>query len=171
VIGLTIESLPLRVKAENVANLDILPYKNALERILTEVDQKSDLIVLLSHDGFDADSLLATQLDHRVDMIIGGHSHIAISEPYQVNGIYILSTGSHLQALGIADLEVENDQIVSFASQLLPLTAAPVDYYSELGDFLKLNIGDLETRLAKPAGTLPYDFEVDKFRVTPGSQW
>lgn len=171
VIGLTIESLPLRVKAENVANLDILPYKDALERILTEVDQKSDLIVLLSHDGFDADSLLATQLDHRVDMIIGGHSHIAISEPYQVNGIYILSTGSHLQALGIADLEVENDQIVSFASQLLPLTAAPVDYYSELGDFLKLNIGDLETRLAKPAGTLPYDFEVDKFRVTPGSQW
>jgi len=171
VIGLTIESLPLRVKAENVKDLTILPYKTALDRILPEVDSKSDLVILLTHNGFDADSLLATALDERVDMIIGGHSHTAITEPLQINGIYILSTGSHLQALGVADLEVENDRISSFNSRLIPLTAAPVDYYSELKDFMAKSVGELELELSRTAGYLPYDFEVDKFKVTAGSQW
>jgi 2',3'-cyclic-nucleotide 2'-phosphodiesterase (5'-nucleotidase family) len=115
VIGLTIESLPLRVKSENVKDLTIVPYKEAVEFLLTKVDAESDLVVLLTHNGFDADSLLATELDDRVDLIIGGHSHIAIPEPMRVNGIYILSSGSHLQNLGVADMEVENDRIVSFS--------------------------------------------------------
>ncbi len=171
VIGLTIESLPLRVKSENVKNLTIVPYKEAVERLLTEVDAQSDLVVLLTHNGFDADSLLATELDERVDIIIGGHSHIAIPEPMQVNGIYILSSGSHLQSLGVADMEVENDRVVSFDNRLIPLTAAPKDYYSELGDFLIRSVGELERSLAQTAGTLPFPFEVDKFSVTRGSQW
>jgi len=171
VIGLTIESLPLRVKSENVKDLTIVPYKEAVEFLLTKVDAESDLVVLLTHNGFAADSLLATELDDRVDLIIGGHSHIAIPEPMRVNGIYILSSGSHLQNLGVADMEVENDRIVSFDNRLIPLTAAPIDYYSELGDFLNRSVGELERSLAQTAGRLPFAFEVDKFKVTQGSQW
>ena len=171
VIGLTIQSLPLRVKAENVKDLTILPYKDAVDKILPEVDANSDLIILLTHNGWEADSLLATQLDERVDIIIGGHSHVFIDQPTQVNGIYMLSAGSHLQVLGVADLEVENDRVVSFENRLIPLSAAPVDYYSELKDFMALTIGKLEEELSRTAGYLPYPFEVDKFKVTAGSQW
>jgi 2',3'-cyclic-nucleotide 2'-phosphodiesterase (5'-nucleotidase family) len=171
VIGLTIASLSERVKAENVKDLSILPYKEAVDRILPMVDAKCDLLILLTHNGWEADSLLATQLDNRVDLIIGGHSHVATPEPVQVNGIYLLSAGSHLQVLGIADLEVEDDRITKFSNRLLPLSAAPRDYYSSLKDFLRDSIGALETALSKTAGYLPYPFEVDKFKVTRGSQW
>lgn len=171
VIGLTIASLPERVKAENVALLTILPYKEAVDRILPEVDAASDLVILLTHNGWEADSLLASVLDDRVDLIIGGHSHMSITEPTQVNGIYILSAGSHLQALGQADLDVVEDRIVSFQTRLIPLYAAPKDYHSDLKDFLSSSIGELERALSITAGYLPYAFEVDKFSITRGSQW
>lgn len=171
VIGLTIDSLPERVKAENVANLNILPYTEAIHRVLAEVDAASDLIVLLTHNGWEADSLLATQLDDRVDMIIGGHSHLALEEAAVVNGIYILSAGSHLQALGQVDLKVKRDRIRRFSNTLIPLSQAPAAYESRLKGFLEQSIGELERELATTAGYLPYRFQVDKFNVTQGSFW
>ncbi len=171
IIGLTIESLPERVKPENVAPITILPYLEAIDRIIAEVDARSDLIILLTHNGWEADSLLATQLDDRVDIIVGGHSHISIPKPVQVNGIYILSAGSHLNYLGIADLKVKKDRITKFSSYLQPLTQPPAEYKSELAPFLDETIGELEKSLNKVAGILPYDFKVDKFKPTEGSFW
>lgn len=171
VIGLTVESLPERVKPENVADINILPYKSAIDRVVAEVDQATDLIVLLTHNGWEADSLLATQLDDRVDIIVGGHSHLALPEAAQVNGIYILSAGSHLQYLGIADLKVRADRITEFENHLVKLEQAPEDYKSSLKPFLEDTIGELERSLNQVVGSLPYPFEVDKFRVTKGSAW
>lgn len=171
VIGLTIDSLPERVKPENVAPITILPYKEAIDRIIAEVDAQSDLVILLTHNGWEADSLLATQLDDRVDIIVGGHSHLSIPKPTQVNGIYMLAAGSHLQYLGVADLKMKKDRIVKFKNRLQPLTQPPTNYKSELAPFLDETIGELERSLNKVAGTLPYDFKVDKFKPTKGSRW
>jgi 2',3'-cyclic-nucleotide 2'-phosphodiesterase (5'-nucleotidase family) len=171
VIGLTLVELPEKVKTENVAPLTILPYKAALDRILNEVDRNSDLIILLTHNGWEADSLLATMLDDRVDMIIGGHSHIAIQELTQVNGIYILSAGSHLMYLGAADIEVRDDRIASFASSLIPLSPPPEGYRSQLTEFIEETAGELEVALGKVVGISPFAFTVDKYSVTPSSRW
>ncbi|MCB5287271.1 MAG: bifunctional metallophosphatase/5'-nucleotidase [Candidatus Cloacimonetes bacterium] len=171
VIGLTIESLPERVKPENVAPITILPYTQAIDRIIAEVDAQSDLIILLTHNGWEADSLLATQLDDRIDIIVGGHSHISIPEPTQINGIYMLSAGSHLSYLGVADLKVKKDRIIQFNNYLQPLSQAPDEYVSELAPFLEQTIGELEKSLSKVAGILPFDFKVNKFQPTEGSFW
>nr|MDK2850982.1 5-nucleotidase / UDP-sugar diphosphatase [Candidatus Cloacimonadota bacterium] len=171
VIGLTIQSLPDRVKAENVQDIEILPYAEALDAILDEVDEATDLIVLLTHNGFDQDQELARALDDRVDLIIGGHSHLATTKPVVENGIYILSSGSHLRFLGQIDLEVEDDRISSISSQLIALSQPPEDFQSEIADFLIENISDMERQLSKVSGILPFDFEVDKYSVTKGSDW
>ncbi|MCK9556462.1 MAG: bifunctional UDP-sugar hydrolase/5'-nucleotidase [Candidatus Cloacimonetes bacterium] len=171
VIGLTIDSLPERVKPENVANLNILPYKEAIDRVLDEADAKSDLLVLLSHNGWEADSLLATQLDERVDMIIGGHSHLAFEPAQVVNGIYIVSTGSHLQSLGQVDLKLRQDRITHFSNRLIPLSQPPADYQSDLASFLEESVGEMERKLSKTVGILPEPFISDKFSVTPSIMW
>lgn len=171
VIGLTIESLPLRVKSENVQELDILPYTEALKRVLPELKGKCDLIILLTHNGLDEDIELARKLDDSVPIIIGGHSHIATPEPQVVNGKYIFSTGSHLQNLGIVDLDIEDGRITKLDSRLVPLTAPPADYPSKLQSFMEETIGEMERALAKPAGVLPFAFEVNKYQVTAGSHW
>lgn len=171
IIGLTIDSLPLRVKPENVAPLSILPYKEALDKVLDEVKAQSDIVVLLTHNGWEADSLLATRLDDRVDLIVGGHSHLAFSKAKEVNGIYIVSSGSHLQYLGIVDLKLKRRKIARFSNRLQPLNQPPEDYKGTLDEFLEETIGRLNKELGRKIAILPFDFEVDKYRITEGSLW
>lgn len=171
VMGLTIDSLPLRVKPENVEPLTISPYLEALDRYLPQLRAKSDIVILLTHNGWDADSLLATQIQGGVDMIIGGHSHIAIDSPMKINDIYIASAGSHLRYLGEIDLKVKRGKIKDYQSRLIALTQPPEEYESALKAFLDTTIGVMEKELSKPAGILPYDFVVDKFSITKGNKW
>jgi len=83
----------------------------------------------------------------------------------------MLSAGSHLQYLGVADLKVKADRITSFESHLISLDQPPLDYQSSLKPFLEETIGELERSLSQEAGILPYPFEVNKFRITQGSFW
>ncbi|MFW5627952.1 MAG: bifunctional metallophosphatase/5'-nucleotidase [Candidatus Cloacimonadaceae bacterium] len=171
VMGLTIDSLPLRVKPENVEPLTILPYLDALDKYLPKLRAESDITILLTHNGWEADSLLATQIDGGVDMIIGGHSHIAIDSPLKINNIYIASAGSHLRYLGEIDLKVKRGKIKNYENRLIPLSQPTKDYESELKDFLNETIGEMERELSKPAGILPFDFVVNKFAITKGTSW
>lgn len=171
VLGLTLVELPEKVKIENVAHLEILPYKAAIERYLDDLDKATDLIVILSHNGFEADSLLATQLDDRVDLIIGGHSHSYINAPKRVNGIYILQAGSNLSHLGVADLEVVDDRIMSFNSYLVPLVQVPVSAKNPLRLFIRQMSERIEAQLGQVIAVIPEDWVPDKFVSTSLSRW
>lgn len=175
IMGLTMLDLSEKVKRENVANLTILSYQDAINQYLDELDAKTDLIVLLTHIGLDADSLLATTLDQRVDLIIGGHSHDTVSEPYQVNGIYIASAGSYLNALGIIDVEVQDDRIVAYTSQILPLLSPnprpPEEYSSPLSSFVASIADSLEQEMNTVIAHLPQDWIPNKFAETELSKW
>ena len=171
ILGLTLVELPEKVKIENVSGIRILPYKEAIDRYLEDLDRQTDLIVILSHNGFEADSLLATQLDARVDLIIGGHSHSYIESPLQVNGIYILQTGSYLSHLGVADLEVENDRVTAFTSRLVPLSQIPLSKANPLKLLVSQMSRRIEAQLGQVIATIPEDWVPDKFSSTALSRW
>lgn len=171
VLGLTLTELPEKVKRENVTGLTILPYKEAIDKYIEAVDKQSDLLILLTHNGFAADSLLATELDDRVDLIIGGHSHTVISEPCKVNGIYLASTGAYLNYLGEINLEVKNDRITSYASQLIPLFAPEYLPETSLNQFVNTMAENLNKELGEVIATIPEDWIPDKFKETTVSRW
>ena len=171
VLGLTLTDLPEKVKRENVAELTILPYKEAIDKYIEEVDKQSDLLILLTHNGFAADSLLATELDDRVDLIIGGHSHTVISEPCKVNGIYLASTGAYLNYLGAINLEVQNDHITSYESCLIPLFAPENLPETPLNRFVSVMADSLDIETGKVIATIPEDWVPDKFKETAVSRW
>lgn len=129
VLGLTMTDLNEKVKAENVSKLKVLPYKQAVNKYLKELDKKTDVIILLTHIGMEADSLLATQLDNRVDIIVGGHSHTEIPKPLYVNGILILQTGSYLTNQGSVILNVDQDRVTledNLTNVISPLLASQI---------------------------------------------
>lgn len=70
-----------------------------------------DLTVLLTHIGYDSDVQLAKMIDPAlgVDMIIGGHSHTALSEATKVNDILIAQAGTGADQIGRFDITVDDD--------------------------------------------------------------
>jgi 2',3'-cyclic-nucleotide 2'-phosphodiesterase (5'-nucleotidase family) len=89
---------------EGIAFTD--PTEAAAEQVryLREREQ-ADVIVCLSHLGYEPDRKLAADVAG-IDVILGGHSHTRLAEQVWVNGTLIMQTGAHSVALGRADLIV-----------------------------------------------------------------
>lgn len=59
-----------------------------------------DMVIVVSHQGLDADRALAERLEG-VDLILGGHSQSLINPPEIVNGIAICQAGKNGENLGV----------------------------------------------------------------------
>lgn len=80
----------------------------------------AEVVVLLSHNGFDVDRKLATLVDG-IDVILTGHTHDAVPVAVRVEDTLILSSGSHGKYLGRVDLEVSGGKVVDYSSSLIPV--------------------------------------------------
>ena len=82
--------------------------------------QGAEIVVLLSHNGFDVDQKLATMIDG-IDVILTGHTHDAIPKGIRIKDTLLLSSGSHGKYLGRVDLKVKNGKVVDTSSNLIPI--------------------------------------------------
>ena len=73
---------------------------------------ENDVVILLSHCGFEDDMELA-QANPWLDAIIGGHSHTLIEHPSQTNGVLITQSGSHLKYATLVKLKVKDHKVVN----------------------------------------------------------
>ena len=81
-----------------------------------------DLVVLLSHNGFDVDRKLAGRVKG-IDLILTGHTHDALPEAVNVGGTLLVASGSHGKFLARLDLDVRDRRIVDYAFRLIPVLA------------------------------------------------
>lgn len=72
---------------------------------------ENDVVILLSHCGFEDDLELA-QANSWLDAIIGGHSHTLIENPSQTNGVLITQSGSHLKYATLVKLKVKGHKVI-----------------------------------------------------------
>tara|TARA_R110000751_G_scaffold172928_3_gene279319 strand:- start:31316 stop:33085 length:1770 start_codon:yes stop_codon:yes gene_type:complete len=80
----------------------------------------AEIVVLLSHNGFDVDQKLPTVVSG-IDVILTGHTHDAVPEAIKIGKTLVLSSGSHGKYLGRVDLEVKNGEVVDYNSTLIPV--------------------------------------------------
>ena len=120
VVGLSSADLYRLVFPPSLDDIRIKSVIRTARKTVHELDPLTDLIVLLAHQGFREDSLLAEKVSG-VDVIIGGHSHTIIRHPILINGVLVVQAGSRSEYLGRLDLDVENDMIKSFSGQLIPV--------------------------------------------------
>ena len=81
-----------------------------------------DLVVLLSHNGFDVDRKLAVRVKG-IDVILTGHTHDALPEPVVVGNTLLVASGSHGKFLARLDLDVSGKRIVNYSFRLIPVLA------------------------------------------------
>jgi sulfur-oxidizing protein SoxB len=82
----------------------------------------ADLVVLLSHNGFDVDAKLAGRV-RGIDVILGGHTHDALPGATRVGRTLILATGAHGKFVSRLDLDVQGREVKGFAYRLIPVFA------------------------------------------------
>ncbi|RDV05613.1 thiosulfohydrolase SoxB [Undibacter mobilis] len=82
----------------------------------------AQLIVLLSHNGFDVDRKLAARVEG-IDVILTGHTHDALPEPVKIGNTLLIASGSHGKFVSRLDLDVQGGVVKGFRYKLIPLFA------------------------------------------------
>jgi len=80
----------------------------------------ADLVVVLSHNGFDVDKKMASIVTG-IDIILSGHTHDALPEPVPINTTIIVASGSNGKFVSRVDLDVRNGQMMGFKHKLIPI--------------------------------------------------
>src|SRR5204863_7532193 len=85
---------------------------------------KVDAVILLSHNGMDADLTRASRVSG-IDVILGGHTHDAVPQPVAVNNAggatLVTNAGSNGKFLAVLDLEITKGKVADARYRLLPV--------------------------------------------------
>jgi len=151
----------------------------------------AQLVVLLSHNGFDIDRKLASRVEG-IDIILTGHTHDALPEPVKVGKTLLIATGSSGKFVSRLDLDVGKGEVRGFRYRLIPVFSDVISADKEMSALidklrtpyekeLKRELGRTETLLYRRGnfnGTLDDLFcqallaERDaEIALSPGFRW
>ena len=82
--------------------------------------QGADLVVVLSHNGFDVDKKMAGIVSG-IDVILTGHTHDALPEPLLVGETILIASGSNGKFVSRVDLDVRDGRMMGFRHKLIPI--------------------------------------------------
>ena len=91
----------------------------------------AQLVVLLSHNGFDVDRKLAGRVSG-IDVILTSHTHDALPEAIKVGNTLLIASGSHGKFVSRLDLDVQNGALKAFRYKLIPLFADAITPNAEM---------------------------------------
>ena len=92
-----------------------------MQEVVDEVRaQGVDLVVCLSHNGFDVDHKMASRV-RGIDVILTGHTHDAIPRPVQVGQTILIASGSNGKFVSRLDLDVRDGRMMGFRHRLIPV--------------------------------------------------
>lgn len=184
ILALSYRNTPLTGNPKNVEGLEFGTGIEAVKKYLPIISKKADIIILLSHEGMAVDQIIAEELEG-VDLIVGAHSHDAISPPMKINNTYIVQALSDGAILGETEMQISNNKIISLNTNFHYLwhdkMTPDVQIQEMVKDLRKPYLSKLEEKITKTDTIIgrqyksesPFDkmvttLMIDKFNVDAG---
>jgi len=119
--------------------------------------QGAQVVVLLSHNGYDVDAKLAGRVEG-IDVILTAHTHDALPRPTRVGDTLLIASGSHGKFLSRLDIEVTAGRVSDVAYRLIPVLADAVAPHPAMRELIATirapHAAMLATELARTDGLL-----------------
>ncbi|MBN9598354.1 MAG: thiosulfohydrolase SoxB [Afipia sp.] len=111
----------------------------------------ADIVVLLSHDGFDVDRKLASRVKG-IDVILTAHTHDAMPGLIKVGDTVLVATGSHGKFLSRLDIEVKDKKVTGVRYKLMPVFADAIKPDPEMAALIEKVRAPFAKDLARKIG-------------------
>ncbi len=114
--------------------------------------QGADLVVCLSHNGFDVDRKMA-QVVSGIDIILSGHTHDALPEPLLVGETLLVASGSNGKFVSRIDLDVQNGRMMGFRHKLIPIFSDVIEADADMAAQIDADRAPYQANLQEVIGT------------------
>ena len=111
----------------------------------------AELVVLLSHNGFDTDRKLAGRIEG-LDVLLSAHTHDALPIALEIDGTLMISSGSHGKFLSRLDLEVRNGRVADYRFRLIPVLSDAIAPDPEMAALVDKIRAPFDTELGRVLG-------------------
>lgn len=117
----------------------------------------ADIVVLLSHNGFDIDRKMASRVKG-IDVILTAHTHDALPDVVKVGKTLLVATGSHGKFVSRLDLDIRDKELKGYRFGLIPVFSDAIAPDAEMAALIAKHRApfekDLGRVLAKTEGLL-----------------
>jgi sulfur-oxidizing protein SoxB len=125
------------------------------ERIAEVVEEVraagAEVVVLLSHNGFDVDRKFARDIPG-IDVILTGHTHDALPEPLQVGNTFLIASGSHGKFVSRVDLDVRDGGLQGIQHRLIPVFSDVIAPDAEMSQLVAASRAPFEAEMSEVIG-------------------
>ncbi len=126
------------------------------ERIAEVVEEVraagAEVVVLLSHNGFDVDRQFARDIPG-IDVILTGHTHDALPEPLQVGNTFLIASGSHGKFVSRVDLDMQDGALRGLTHRLIPIFSDVITPDAEMAAAVAATRAPFEAEMSEVIGT------------------
>lgn len=153
VIGQAFPYLPIANPKWMFPNLSFGVREERMAEVVQEVrDNGAELVVVLSHNGFDVDRKLAGNVPG-IDVILTGHTHDALPEPVMVGQTLLVASGSNGKFISRVDLDVREGRMMGFRHKLIPIFSDVIEPDAEVAALIDAERAPFKTELEEVLGT------------------
>ncbi len=152
VIGQAFPYTPVANPRYKIANWSFGIRESLIRKRVTSARKSgAELVVLLSHNGFDVDRKLASRVDG-IDVILTGHTHDAVPAVVKVNNTLLVASGSHGKFLARLDLDISRGKIRDYSFRLIPVFSDVIEPDRGMADMIKKIRAPFKSDLEKVVG-------------------
>ncbi|CUH77816.1 sulfate thiol esterase SoxB [Tropicibacter naphthalenivorans] len=113
--------------------------------------QGAELVVCLSHNGFDVDKKMASKVTG-IDVILSGHTHDALPEPVLVGETIIIASGSNGKFVSRVDLDVRDGRMMGFRHKLIPIFSDVIEPDAKIASLIEEQRAPFKAELEEVIG-------------------